>query len=236
MKTASKRHQANVKTKEIGKVYSIAEAVKLLKQQQNRKFDETVELHFQLGLKLDGSEAGVRSSVGLPHGTGKKVRVICFCKGEGARGAQAAGADEVGGEELVEKVLKGWMEFDSVVAHPEMMREVSKLGRVLGPRGLMPTPKTGTVTMNVAQAIKEIKAGRAEFKSDKTGGIHVACGKLSFAEPALVENATTVLQAIVKAKPASAKGDYVRRVFMSSTQGLGLPIEVSSFLRTETEE
>ncbi|MBI4387611.1 MAG: 50S ribosomal protein L1 [Candidatus Omnitrophica bacterium] len=229
MKKRSKRQQERAKLVQAGKNYSLAEAVKILKQLPKGKFDESFELHLQLGIKPDQSNEAVRGTASLPHGSGKKVRVLCFCKGEGARAAEAAGADYVGGEDYITKVQGGWMEFDSVIAHPDMMREVSKLGRVLGPRGLMPTPKTGTVSLDVAKAVKEVKAGRTEFKSDKTGGIHVACGKISFPEEALTENAKTVLKAIAQAKPASVKADYIKRVYVSTTQGPGLQVEAASF-------
>lgn len=235
MRPKSKRYKSIANVAEKGKLYQIAEAIKLLKQLPARKFDESLELHFQLGIKPDQSGEMVRGSASLPFGSGKKVSILCFCKGEGVKEAEAAGADFVGAEELITKVQGGWMEFDSVVAHPDMMREVSKLGKVLGPKGLMPTPKSGTVTTNLPKAIKEIKAGRVDFKSDKTGGLHVSCGKISFEENALVGNATSVISAVYQAKPQGAKPDFLKRVYMSSTQGPGIQLQVSQFAATKEE-
>lgn len=218
----SKRYKQRAKLVDRSRRYSLEEAVKALKQVPTAKWDETVTLDFQLGIAAGEGEQGVRGTVSLPHGSGKSVRVICFCKGEAAREAKEAGAEEVGAEELVQKVQGGWLDFDAVVAHPDMMREVSKLGRVLGPRGLMPTPKTGTVTPNVAKSVTELKAGRIEFKNDKTGGLHAVCGKLSFSESALIENAKTVIHAVRDAKPPAAKGDYLRGVTIAPSQGPGV--------------
>ena len=180
----SKRYQKRAALVEKGKFYTLSEAVRIVKQISETRYDETVALDFQLGIRPDQTEEMVRGTVSLPHGTGQKIRVICFCKGEGAKTAKEAGADEVGAEELIQKIQGGWLGFDAVVAHPDMMREVSKLGRVLGPKGLMPSPKSGTVAPDVAKAVKELKAGRIEFKSDKTGGLHAPCGKISFSEEA----------------------------------------------------
>ncbi len=210
------------------KRYALNDAVKILKKIDNTKFDETVVLNFQLGIKTDSGTENVRGAVSLPHGSGKKVRVIAFAKGDGAREAKENGADEVGAEELVAKIQGGWMDFDAVVAHPDMMREVSKLGRVLGPKGLMPTPKTGTVTPQVGKAVKELKAGRIEFKSDKTGGLHAVCGKLSFNETALIENARIVVKAVQDAKPQTSKGDYLKSATLTTTQGPGIRLAVGS--------
>lgn len=217
----SKRYREREKTVDRPKPYGLEEAVRAMKKIDKKKFDETVSLDFQLGIRPELSEEMVRGTVSLPHGTGRKIRVIAFCKGEPARAAQAAGADVVGAEELVGKVQGGWFEFDTVVAHPDMMREVSKLGRILGPKGLMPSPKTGTVTPDVGRAVKELKAGRIEFKSDKTGGLHAVCGKLSFDENVLIENARAVIRAVRDAKPAASKGDYLKRVTLTPTQGPG---------------
>lgn len=224
----SKRHQKRRALLTEGKLYSIQEAVDQLKKVSDNRYDETTALDFQLGVRPEQSEEMVRGTVALPHGTGKKVRVICFCKGEGARAAQEAGADVVGAEDLVQKIQGGWLEFDVVVSHPDMMREVSKLGKVLGPKGLMPSPKSGTVTPDVARAVKEVKAGRVEFKSDKTAGLHVPCGKLSFSKPALVENIETILRAVRDAKPSAAKGNYIRKVTLSLSQGPGFPLAATS--------
>lgn len=224
----SKRQQTRSALVEENKSYSLAEAVAIIKKITDNKFDETVAVSFQLGIKADSGDENVRGAVSLPHGSGKSVRILCFCKGEAVNQAEAAGADYVGGEELVQKVLGGWFEFDAVVAHPDMMREVSKLGRVLGPKGLMPTPKTGGVTPQVANAVKELKAGRVEFKSDKTGGLHAVCGKVSFSEQAILENAKTVIKAVRDAKPASSKGEYLKGVTLAPTQGPGFRLNLSA--------
>lgn len=224
----SKRQVKRSALVEAGKVYSLADAVKVLKQVSDNKYDETITMNFQLGIKADSGDENVRGTVSLPHGSGKSVRVICFCKGEIVNQAKAAGADHVGGEELVAKVLGGWFEFDAVVAHPDMMREVSKLGRVLGPKGLMPTPKTGGVTPQVATAVKELKAGRVEFKSDKTGGLHAICGKISFSEQSILENAKSVVKAVRDAKPVASKGEYLKALTIAPTQGPGLTLSLNS--------
>lgn len=227
-KKRSKRYQERVGHVERERLYSLDEALGVLKAVVNNKFDETIAVNLQLGIRPDQSDQLVRGTVALPHGTGKKVRVLCFCKGEGAKAAEAAEADFVGAEELVQKVIGGWLDFDAVVAHPDMMREVSKLGRVLGPRGLMPTPKTGTVTPDVGRAVRELKAGRVEFKNDKTAGMHVACGKLGFSEESLKENVQSVLRAVRDAKPAASKGEYVKRASLSLTHGPGISLAISS--------
>lgn len=224
----SKRYQKRAGLVQPGKSYSVTEAVRVIKQISDGRFDETVSLDFQLGIRPEQTEEMVRGTVALPHGTGQKIRVICFCKGEGARAAQEAGADTVGGEELIQKIQGGWLDFDAVVAHPDMMREVSKLGRVLGPKGLMPSPKSGTVTPDVGRAVRELKTGRIEFKSDKTGGLHAPCGKLSFAETALEENIQTLVRAVRDAKPAAAKGTYLKKVALAVTHGPGVPLAVSA--------
>lgn len=224
----SKRQVKRSSLVEEGKLYGLNDAVKIVKQVSDNKYDETLSLNFQLGIKADSGDENVRGTVSLPHGSGKSVRVICFCKGEAANSAKSAGADEVGGEELVQKVLGGWFEFDAVVAHPDMMREVSKLGRVLGPKGLMPTPKTGGVTPQVGQAVKELKAGRVEFKSDKTGGLHAVCGKISFTEQAILENVKSVVKAVRDAKPAASKGDYLKSITLAPTQGPGVTLSLGS--------
>lgn len=224
----SKRYQKRAGLVEREKFYSIPEAVHILRQVPESRFDETVTLDFQLGIRPEQTEEMVRGTVSLPHGTGRKVRVICFCKGEGIRAAQEAGAEVVGAEDLVQKIQTGWLDFDAVVAHPDVMREVSKLGKVLGPKGLMPSPKSGTVTPDVGKAVKELKTGRIEFKSDKTGGLHAPCGKLSFSEQALEENVNTLIRAIRDAKPQAAKGNYLKRAALSATQGPGVTLAVSS--------
>lgn len=208
------------------KSYLLPEAVKIVKRFAPAKYDETVGLSFQLGINPEQANEAVRGTAALPHGSGKKIRVLCFAKGEAQRSAEQAGADYVGAEDYVKKIEGGWLEFDAVVAHPDLMRDISKLGKVLGPRGLMPTPKTGTVTPDVGKAIKEIKAGRVEFKNDKTGGLHVICGKKSFPEEALVQNATAVIQAVSRAKPSAAKGDYMKRIYLSASQSPGVKLQV----------
>jgi len=224
----SKRYQIRASLAQEGKLYSLAEAVKILKKIEKGKCDETVSLNFQLGVRAEQGDENVRGVVSLPHGSGKSVRVLCFAKGESAREAEAAGADFVGAEELVEKVKNGFLDFDVVVAHPDMMREVSKLGRVLGPKGLMPTPKTGTVTPQVGKAVKEVKGGRIEFKSDKTAGLHAVCGKLSFSEEALLENARTVIKAVKDSKPATSKGEYLKAAYIATTQGPGMRLNTGA--------
>ena len=224
----SKRYQKRAAVVQEGKSYSVPDAVGIVKKMPETKYDETVSINFQLGIRPEQTEEMVRGTVSLPHGTGRKVRVICFCKGEGAKAAQEAGADGVGAEELIQKIQGGWMEFDAVVAHPDMMREVSKLGKVLGPKGLMPSPKSGTVAPDVAKAVRELKAGKIEFKSDKTGGLHAPCGKLSFSEKNLEENARVLIRAVRDAKPAAAKGNYLKKVTLSLSQGPGIPLSVSS--------
>lgn len=227
----SKRYREREKLVDRKRVYTIDEAVDVLKKVAATaagKFDETMNLDFQLGVDTAQPDGMIRGSVSLPAGTGKKVKVICFCKGEGARDAEAAGADFVGAEELIQKVQGGWMEFDVVVSHPDMMREVSKLGRILGPKGLMPSPKTGTVTTAVGKTVQELKKGKIEVRSDKTGGLHVGCGKISFPKEALIENAKAVVKAVVELKPASAKGDYLKSLWISTTQSPGLRLQLAS--------
>ena len=223
----SKRTQSRSKLVDSSKTYSLEEAIKTIKQVKDGKFDETISINFQLGIKADQSDQMVRGTVSLPHGSGKKVRVVCICKGESAREAEVEGAEAVGSEDLVARIQGGWLDFDALVAHPDMMREVSKLGRVLGPKGLMPSPKTGTVTPNIGRAVKELKAGRIEYKTDKTGGLHAVCGKISFSENALLENARVVVKAIRDSKPASSKGDYFKKVTIAPTQGPGIKLAPS---------
>ena len=224
----SKNYQQRESLVDKAKRYSLPDAIQTIKKFSARKFNETLTLDFQLGVDTASGTENVRGTVSLPHGSGKSVRVICFTKGPTTREAEEAGADQVGAEDLVKKVQEGWMDFDVVVAHPDMMREVSKLGRVLGPKGLMPTPKTGTVTPQVGRAVKELKAGRIEFKSDKTGGLHAICGKLSFDEKALVENARVIIRAVQEAKPAAAKGDYIRNITIAPTQGPGFTLALNT--------
>jgi len=195
-----------------------------LKKVPKVKFDETVEINIHLNVDPKNSDQLVRGTVVLPHGTGKKVKVAVFCKGEHEKQAKEAGADYVGAEDLIDKVAKGFLDFDRAIATPEMMKDLSKLGKVLGPKGLMPSPKAGTVTNNIASAIKEVKAGKIEFKTDKQAGIHVGIGKISFAENQLVENATTLMETIKSLRPASVKGIFLRSVSIATTMGPGLKI------------
>lgn len=215
-------------SKKIGeaKDYSLEEAVRLLKEASYTKFDETVDMAFNLGIDPKKSDQMVRGTVALPHGVGKKVRVLVFAKGEKEKEALDAGADHVGAEELVEKIQKGWLDFDRAVATPDIMGLVGKLGKVLGPRGLMPNPKLGTVTFDVGKAVKEIKAGKVEYKTEKAGIVHVPIGKVSFDAEKLVDNARVVIDAIVKAKPGTSKGKYLRKVALSSTMGPGIRVDV----------
>lgn len=204
--------------------YSPEEALELVKDSGRAAFDETVELAVRLGVNPKHADQQVRGSVVLPHGTGKSVRVLVFAKGEKMREAEAAGADVVGGDELAEKIQGGWLDFDIAVATPDMMGTVGKLGRILGPRGLMPNPKSGTITFDLQRTIEEIKAGKVEFRTEKAGNIHLPIGKISFTPEQLLQNYYTVLEALVKAKPPAAKGQYIRTVTVSSTMGPGIRI------------
>ena len=207
--------------------YKLEEAAELLRKAHFVKFDETVELVLNLGVDPKQSDQMVRGTVVLPHGLGKSKRVLVIATGEKVREAQEAGADLVGGEEMVQKIQEGWTDFDAVIATPDMMRSAGRLGKVLGPRGLMPNPKTGTVTFEVAQAVREIKAGKVEFRVDKQGIIHSAIGKISFDAVKLAENAHALISAILKAKPAAAKGKFVKKVTLTSTMGPGVTIDES---------
>jgi large subunit ribosomal protein L1 len=211
----------------VDRTYSIEDAVPLMQKVKFTKFDETVEMALRLGVDPKHADQMVRGTVVLPHGLGRSKRVLAIAGGEKQKEAQEAGADVVGGEEMVEKIQGGFMDFDAVVATPDMMRAVGKLGKVLGPRGLMPNPKTGTVTVDIAKAVKEIKAGKGEFRVDKTGIIHAPLGKTSFPTGSLVANAHALVESIVKAKPAAAKGKYLKSVTMSSTMGPGVRIDTT---------
>jgi large subunit ribosomal protein L1 len=225
----SKRFREALKLVDAAKAYPLADAVRILKQMTRAKFDETVELAFKLGVDPKQSDQMVRGTVPLPHGSGKKVRILVFTKG-GADAAKAAGADFAGFEDLIKKVTEGWADFDVAIATPEAMAEVRKLGKVLGPRGLMPNPKTGTVTDDVAKAIKEFKAGRVEFKIDKAANLHVPFGKISFDEAQIVENARAVIEAVAKAKPSAAKGRYIESCTLTATMSPGLALDIREFL------
>jgi large subunit ribosomal protein L1 len=208
--------------------YKLDEAVGLLNKVKFAKFDETIELALRLGVDPRQADQMVRGTIVLPHGLGKSKKVLVIAGGEKVREAEEAGADLVGGEDMVKKIQEGWTDFEAVVATPDMMKSVGKLGKVLGPRGLMPNPKAGTVTFDVKTAIQEIKAGKVEFRVDKTAIIHAPVGKSSFAPERLVENAQALIAAVVKAKPAAAKGKYVRTITLSSTMGPGIPIELGA--------
>jgi large subunit ribosomal protein L1 len=209
------------------KQYTIEEAIPLIQKVKYAKFDETVEMAMRLGVDPKHADQMVRGTVVLPHGLGKSKKVLVIAGADKQKDANDAGADHVGGEEIVEKIVGGWMDFDAVVATPDMMRAVGKLGKVLGPRGLMPNPKTGTVTPNVAQAIKEIKAGKVEFRVDKTGIIHAPVGKTSFPAQNLIDNAHALVDSVVRAKPSAAKGRYLKSVTVSSTMGPGVAIDTA---------
>jgi large subunit ribosomal protein L1 len=221
----SKRFRELQKLVDKEKMYNLEEALFLLKETSNAKFDETVEISVKLGIDPRHAEQQVRSTVVLPEGTGKKVRIVVFAKGEKIREAEDAGADFVGGKDLVEKIQNGFLDFDVAIATPDVMRDVSKIGRILGPRGLMPNPKAGTVTFNIKEAIEEVKKGRIEFRADKYGIVHLPIGKASFPVERLMSNLKAVLSAIISAKPAAAKGQYIRSVYLSSTMGPGIRID-----------
>lgn len=213
------------------KAYEVKEAIELLKNTAKANFDESVEVAFRLGIDVKKADQQIRGAMVLPHGTGKTQRVLVFAKGDKIKEAEAAGADYVGDQELIDKINQGWFEFDVIVATPDMMAEVGKLGRILGPKGLMPNPKTGTVTFDVEKAVKEIKAGKVEYRADKAGNVHVAIGKVSFENEKLVDNLIAIVETIARVKPQSAKGIYVKNAAVASTMGPGIRIDVSSYFR-----
>ena len=229
MKTG-KRYSEAAKLIEKTKTYDLEEAVALVKKTASAKFDETIEAHFRLGVDGRHADQQVRGAVVLPHGTGKTVKVLVFAKGNKVDEALAAGADYAGGDELVPKIQnEGWLDFDVVVATPDMMGVVGRLGRVLGPKGLMPNPKAGTVTMDVTKAINDIKAGKIDYRLDKSNIIHVPIGKASFTEEQLTDNFQTLIDAVVKAKPAAAKGQYIKSLVVASTMGPGVKLNVTKY-------
>jgi large subunit ribosomal protein L1 len=225
-----KRYQEAAKLRDKTTLYEAQDAIALVKQVASAKFDETIEVHLKMGLDGRHADQQIRGAVVLPHGTGKKVRVLAFAKGDKAEEAAAAGAEFVGAEELVPKIQKeGWLDFDKVVATPNMMSVVGRLGRILGPKGLMPNPKAGTVTMDIGKAVQELKAGKIEYRLDKTNIVHVPIGKASFTEEQLIENFQTLIEAIIKAKPAAAKGQYIRSATLASTMGPGIKLNTAKF-------
>ncbi len=227
---AGKKHR-NVAELAERRPYPLSEAIPFLQQNKVAKFDETVEVHMNLGVDPRHADQMVRGTVVLPHGLGKSKRVLVITQGDKAKEAEDAGADFVGGEEMVEKIQKeSWLDFDAVVATPDMMRHVGKLGRVLGPRGLMPNPKTGTVTTDIAQAVQEIKAGKVEFRVDKGGVIHAPVGKLGFDTAKLNENASTLISAVMRAKPSAAKGKYVKKISICSTMSPSLEVDANDLV------
>lgn len=220
-----KKHLKALEDIDATKEYSLEEAVSLVKGRAYAKFDETVEMAINLGVDPRKSDQMVRGSVLLPNGTGKEVRVLVFAKGEKEKEAEEAGADYTGAEDLVEKIKGGWLEFDKAVATPEMMGTVGKIGKILGPRGLMPNPKLGTVTFDVAKAVKDLKGGKVEYKVEKAGIVHMPIGRVSFSEEAILENAKAAVGSIVKAKPSASKGKYLKKISISSTMGPGIRVD-----------
>ncbi|MBO0999396.1 50S ribosomal protein L1 [Bacillus sp. SD075] len=229
MAKKGKKYLEAAKLVEVSKAYAVTEAIEVAKKANFAKFDATVEVAFRLGVDPKKADQQIRGAVVLPNGTGKTQRVLVFAKGEKAKEAEAAGADYVGDSEFINKIQQGWFEFDVIVATPDMMGEVGKLGRVLGPKGLMPNPKTGTVTFDVTKAVNEIKAGKVEYRVDKAGNIHAPIGKVSFEDAKLVENFTTIYDTLMKVKPAAAKGTYMKNVSVTTTMGPGVKVDPSTF-------
>jgi large subunit ribosomal protein L1 len=235
MSAQGKRYSAAVAKIDRSREYLPVEAIKTLKELPDAKFDETIEIAFRLGVDPRKADQMVRGTVSLPNGTGKSVRVAAFAQGEKATEAREAGADLVGADDLVEEVLKGNIDFDAAVATPDMMAAVGKAGRVLGPRGLMPNPKTGTVTMDIAKAVADIKGGKVEYKTDRTGNVHCIIGKKSFGEQQLLENYLVVVEELLRAKPSAAKGKYIKSLTIASTMGPGITIDTNRMKDTETQ-
>ncbi|API92359.1 50S ribosomal protein L1 [Virgibacillus pantothenticus] len=230
MAKKGKKHQEALKLVDRTKAYEVSEAIALVKEAAKANFDETVEAAFRLGVDPKKADQQIRGAMVLPNGTGKTQRVLVFAKGEKAKEAEAAGADYVGDADYINKINQGWFDFDVVVATPDMMAEVGKLGRVLGPKGLMPNPKTGTVTFDVEKAIQDVKAGKVEYRVDKSSNIHVPIGKVSFDNEKLIENFVAITETLVKAKPQAAKGTYMKNASVSSTMGPGIRVDVSSIV------
>jgi large subunit ribosomal protein L1 len=237
MPKRGKKYQEAAKLVDINKVYAPEEAIALVKKTSYAKFDATIEAHMRMGLDPRKADQQIRSTVQLPHGTGKEVRVLVFAEGEGARAAQESGADFVGSDDLVQKIQGGWMEFDVSVATPQMMSKVGRLGKVLGPRGLMPSPKAGTVVADadLGRVIKELKAGRLEFRLDRTANVHILIGKASFTEKKLLENFTALMEAVQQAKPAGVKGVYIRRLALCATMGPGIKVDATQAAQLKLE-
>lgn len=231
MAKKGKKYQEAAKLIDRTKAYDVAEAIALVKETAKANFDETVEAAFRLGVDPKKADQQIRGAMVLPHGTGKTQRVLVFAKGEKAKEAEAAGADYIGDADYINKINQGWFDFDVVVATPDMMAEVGKLGRVLGPKGLMPNPKTGTVTFEVEKAVQDIKAGKVEYRVDKSSNVHVPIGKVSFDEQKLIENFVAITETLIKAKPQAAKGKYMKNASVSSTMGPGIRVDVSGFVR-----
>lgn len=231
----SKRYNAAMEKIEKNRLYGLKEAIGLFKEIATAKFDESMEVHVRLGVDPRHADQQVRSTVTLPHGTGVTKRVLALATGEKVREAEDAGADIAGGEDLVAKIQSGWMDFDAVIATPDMMKSVGRLGKILGPRGLMPSAKTGTVTDDISHAVKEVKAGRIEFRVDKTGIVHNFVGKKRFEDQQLFENTRTLLQAIVKARPSSVKGTYIKSISIAPSMGPGIKLDSSAVLKEIAE-
>lgn len=227
MKKKSRRYREALELFDRRRLYHPREAVSIIKKMPGSRFDETVEVAFRLGVDPRKADQMVRGTVNLPHGTGKEVRVVVIAEGDKAREAEEAGADHVGSAELLEKIKGGWFDFDAMIATPDMMSQVGKLGKLLGPRGLMPNPKAGTVTFDVAKAVKDIKAGKVEYRVDRQGNLHLVLGKKSFDERKLLENYVAVLEEVIRAKPASAKGRYLKSITLSTSMGPGVKVDPS---------
>jgi large subunit ribosomal protein L1 len=225
MSGKGKSYRARLEKVDRDRRYTLEEGLRLVRETARVKFDETVELAVRLGVDPRQADQNIRGTVLLPHGMGKTVKVLAFAKGEKEKEAQEAGADFIGSDDLVKKIREGWLEFDKAVATPDMMGAVARIGKILGPRGLMPNPKAGTVTQEIGRAVRELKAGKLEFRVDKAGIVHVPIGKVSFPEEQLVENARAILASLVRAKPASAKGNYIRGVALSATMGPGIKVD-----------
>ena len=226
MKTHSKRYKEAVKGLDEGKAYPLKEAISILKKIAPPKFDSSVDLHFKLNVDSKKSDQMVRGTVVLPHGTGRKLRIAVFCKGEHEQLAKEAKADYVGGEDLINKVSGGFLDFDCAIATPEMMKDLSRLGKILGPRGLMPSPKTGTVTMDITKAIEDVRKGKVEFRVDKQGGVHLSIGKFSFDEDKLYDNASRIIESLNEARPTSVKGKFVESLFIASSMNPGFRVAI----------